>query len=184
MTMQSGCATRKPALTAPGDAYRRALQQTAASADRIDPLAAGESERMALANLMAMFEDFSKTNVTRLVRSVYDEDVYLRDGFKELQGLDNVAPYMIRSTEPLRHCTFTFEDVARHDTEYYLRWVMEVNMLRDPPERVSRVIGMSHVRFNAAGKVIFQQDYWDPSDVLYARIPVAGWLINKVKERL
>jgi hypothetical protein len=31
---------------------------------------------------------------------------------------------------------------------------------------------------------MFQQDYWDPSDVLYSRIPIAGWMINKVKSGL
>ncbi|MDA0578057.1 MAG: hypothetical protein O3B24_08160 [Verrucomicrobia bacterium] len=61
---------------------------------------------------------------------------------------------------------------------------MEVNLRRDPPERVSRVMGMSHMRFNAEGRIVIQQDSWAPSDVLYCRIPVAGWLINKVKAGL
>jgi hypothetical protein len=144
----------------------------------------GVEERAALERVTLLFTDFTTSNVTAKVRDIYAADAYLRDGFKELQGLDAIAPYMIRSAEAQRRCTFVFEDTVTRDGEYYLRWVMEVNLQRDPPERVSRVIGMSHIRFNAEGRIVFQQDYWDPSDVLYSRIPVAGWLINKVKAGL
>ena len=84
----------------------------------------------------------------------------------------------------MRECTFDFESPVIDGEDVYLRWTMNVNLKRDKPDRVDRAIGMSHLRFNDEGKVIFQQDYWDPTDVLYRRIPVANWLIGKVKERL
>ncbi len=180
----SGCGHTGGGLTAPSAAYRAALVDTtpATAALALEPGSVAEQE--ALARITAMFADFSTSNVTARVRDVYAPDAYLRDGFKELRGLEAIAPYMIRSTEPLRRCTFVFEDVASRAGEYYLRWVMETNLRRDPPERVARVIGLSHIRFDAEGRVAFQQDYWDPSDVLYSRIPVAGWMINKVKASL
>ena len=66
----------------------------------------------------------------------------------------------------------------------YLRWTMNVSLNRDPEDRMDSALGMSHIRFNPDGKIVFQQDYWDPTDILYSRIPVANWLIKKVKERL
>lgn len=138
----------------------------------------------ALDRIRRMFEDFSQTNVASYVREVYDENVYLRDGFKELKGIETVAPYMIESAANAEHCTFTFEDASEHDGNYYLRWVMRVRLAGDPKGQMDEAVGMSHFRFNAAGKVVFQQDYWDPTDVLYKRIPVANWLIKLVKNRL
>jgi hypothetical protein len=91
---------------------------------------------------------------------------------------------MLRSTEPLRRCWFDFEPPIRHGSDYYLRWTMNVNLKSEPEDQVAQALGMSHLRFDAKGKVIFQQDYWDPTDVLYSRIPLAGWLIRKVKQRL
>jgi hypothetical protein len=60
--------------------------------------------------------------------------------------------------------------------------VMVVNLKRDKPEQIERSMGMSHMRLNTEGKVVFHQDYWDPTDVIYTRIPVANWLIKKVKD--
>ncbi|MCE9614489.1 MAG: hypothetical protein K8T26_09450 [Lentisphaerae bacterium] len=183
MVTSMGCKTATDKITEPSAAYRAALAATAPG-DNPPLIPGSQEERAALARVMAMFETFSTSNVTDHVRIVYATDAYLRDGFKELHGVEAIAPYMIRSTEPHRRCTFQFEDVTSKHGEYYLRWIMVVNLKRDRPERVEQVVGMSHMRFNAAGQVIFQQDYWDPSDVLYSRIPVAGWMINKVKAGL
>ena len=184
-SMSAGCGHTGAGggITAPGARYREALTETAPSNPPALP-PGSDAEREAVGRVVAMFADFSLSNVTARVRDVYAEDAYLRDGFKELRGLAAIAPYMIRSTEPLRHCAFAFEPFITRDGDYYLRWVMTTNLRRDPPERVTQVIGMSHIRFNRAGRVIFHQDYWDPSDVLYSRIPIAGWLIHKVKAGL
>ena len=44
-------------------------------------------------------------------------------------------------------------------------------------------IGMSHVRFNREGKVVFQQDYWDTSAML-DRLPVVGYWTRLVKNKI
>ena len=45
-------------------------------------------------------------------------------------------------------------------------------------------MGMTRMRFNSEGQVIFHQDYWDPTDIVYVRIPVAKQLISYVKGKL
>lgn len=170
-------------LTEPNETYRAALAATAPT--RPPALEPGsDAERAAVERVRAFYDDFTLTNVEAQVRQVYAADAYMRDPFHEVSGIDAVVAYFTRSADGLRSCRFRFDDVASKDGETYLRWVMESNLKRDPPERVERMVGMSHIRFNAAGQIIFHQDYWDPSDVLYARIPVAGWMIRKVKARL
>jgi hypothetical protein len=45
-----------------------------------------------------------------------------------------------------------------------------------------RTVGMSHVRYDAKGKVIFHQDYWDTGAV-YEKIPVMGAVIRWIKNK-
>ncbi|MDA0991885.1 MAG: nuclear transport factor 2 family protein [Verrucomicrobia bacterium] len=179
----SSCSTQSINLTDPSASYMDALQATEASpADR---LATGsQAERSAIEQFQGFWATFTYEVVTQRVRDIYADDVYLRDGVREIQGIDALAAYMAKSTEPLRSCTFEFQRVVQQDGNYFFQWTMHVNLLRDPVDRVGEAIGMSHVRFNPAGKVTFQQDYWDPSDLIYRRIPVAGWLIDKVRARL
>ena len=44
--------------------------------------------------------------------------------------------------------------------------------------------GASHLRFDAAGKVVWHRDYWDAAEELYEKLPGIGWLMRLLKRRL
>jgi len=168
-----GCSTHYPKLTVPDAAYAKALEETADQQP--------DDEDAALQALMNLFEDFTATNLKANTRKVYADTFYFRDGFRQFDRIDALETYMVHSTEPLRSCTFIFSEPVKNPPDYYLRWVMRVNLKRDEPERVDEVIGFSHIRFNPAGQVAFHQYYWDPPDLLYRRFPVANRLIGYVR---
>ena len=176
LSIVSGCSTTYPRLTQPDDEYRKALQAT--SQERPD------DPDLALQAVIDLFSDFSEQNLRNNVQNVYAEHLYFRDGFKKFNHVHELEPYLVHSTKPLRSCTFFFDDPVRSPPDYYLRWTMEVNLKRDKPEQLDEVIGLSHLRFNRHGKVVFQQDYWDPTDILYRRIPIANRLIALVRSKL
>jgi hypothetical protein len=76
---------------------------------------------------------------------------------------------------------FTFTAPALQGKDVYLPWTMILTDRRSGGEQHS--IGLSRLRFNAGGKVIFHQDYWDSADVLVPRVPVANGLIEAVRRR-
>lgn len=164
-----------PGKTIPHDIYREAVSSEAYARERDDA---------AIQRVIDLFEDFSHENLERNIANVYAETLFFRDGFREVHSLAELEPYFLHSTKPLRTCTFDFPGVTFSNGDLYLRWIMNVSLNRDPEGTVDTCVGMSHIRFNSEGKVVFQQDYWDPTDILYSRIPVAGWLIQKVHNRL
>jgi hypothetical protein len=174
--MWIGCATTFPRLTEPDAEYRAALLRTADQRP--------DDEAAALDGVIRLFSDFSEKNLREQVRRVYADEFYFRDGFKKLTQLEELETYLLRSAEPLRSCVFLFDPPIQDSPDYYLRWTMKVNLRRDKPDRVEEVIGLSHFRFNQEGRVVFHQDYWDPTDVLYRRIPIANRLIGAVRARL
>jgi steroid delta-isomerase len=44
--------------------------------------------------------------------------------------------------------------------------------------------GVSHLKFDSVGKVIWHRDYWDTAEELYAKLPVLGCLMRGLKKRL
>jgi steroid delta-isomerase len=40
------------------------------------------------------------------------------------------------------------------------------------------VRGASHLRFDAAGKVVLHRDYWDAAEELYAKLPLIGCVMR------
>jgi len=98
-----------------------------------------------------------------------------------VEGIDNIEPYFVATTKAIHECTFHIQDWSSHEGNYYFRWIMKLRLKRDKDDLIEQV-GMSHVRFNPEGKIIFHQDYWDTS-VVFERVPVMGYVIRWVKER-
>jgi len=45
------------------------------------------------------------------------------------------------------------------------------------------VRGATHLRFDAAGKVVLHRDYWDAAEELYAKLPLLGVLMRGLQRR-
>ncbi len=178
LVLLPGCSTPMHKQTVPDADYRKALSDTLAVPH---PAPGSEVEAQALARVQQLFGAYTAENLAKNVRNVYADQLYFRDAFKQFTSAAEIEHYMLEGVKNLRSCSFEFEPPVSRGPDHFLRWTMVVNLKRDKPEVVERSLGMSHLRFNAEGKVIFHQDYWDPTDVVYTRIPVANWLIGKVK---
>lgn len=178
-----GCSTTMHHQTIPDDLYQAAYERTR-PAEGVTAPPGSEAEQRGIEGVKAMFQNYNAEYLATHIPQVYAENVYFRDAFKYFDSAAAIQAYMLEGLHAVRSCTFTFEDVIARDGEVYFRWTMVVSLNRDKPGEETRTMGMSHMRFNPEGKVIFHQDYWDPTDLLYVRIPVANWLIAKVKARL
>ncbi len=161
--------------------YYEALKKT----DRQDiPYLKAESdeEKKAITQFREFYQVFSEEKIRSSVRILYREDAYFRDGFREVQGIDAIEEYFVSSTEAFLDCRFDIQDVAVHDGNYYFRWIMTLVLKRNKDNPVEAV-GMSHVRFDEKGKIIFHQDYWD-TGVIYEQVPLLGPIITWIRQRV
>jgi hypothetical protein len=174
-----GCAQR---MQEGGDMvrYERALAETdPAKAGRLQP--GSELEKEAVSRFVDFYRVFSPEVIRKGLRGLYADGAYFRDGFKEVVGTQAMEDYFLKSAEGIQTCTFDIQEMAVHQGNYYFRWVMHLTMKRSPDDPI-RTVGMSHVRYDAKGKVIFHQDYWDTGAV-YEKIPVMGTVIRWIKNK-
>lgn len=181
-----GCSTKKTTMhtqTVPDSTYKEALEST--DPKHFDIPGVGTPEEAAMLNsVKALFEDYSKENLEKNIPEVYAEKVYFRDAFKQFDSSAQIREYMLKGLAPLEGAEFEFRRVARAGNEFYLDWVMRLDFKSTATGTWEESIGMTHMRFNSEGKVIFHQDYWDPTDIVYKRIPVAKQLIQFVKGKM
>ena len=134
------------------------------------------------------FEDFisvlSEETVRAKVGEIYAEDAYFNDTLKELRGAAAIEEYMAESMGATKRVTAQVTDLVAANGNYYFRWVMEIEFKSLNKGKVSRSIGMSHIRFDERGKVVLHQDYWDSTSGLFEYMPILGRLIRMIKERL
>ncbi|MBN1557355.1 MAG: nuclear transport factor 2 family protein [Lentisphaerae bacterium] len=163
------------------EAYHAALART--EPDRIAvPEPGSEIERRAIQRFIDFYREYSTEQIRDGVRDVYAADAFFADPFKAVEGIDAVETYFLKMAEPVQSCTFDVEGHTGSGGEYYFRWVMYLTV-KNAPDRPIEALGASHVRFNADGKVVFQQDYWDAA-ALYEKLPFVGTLIRYVKRRI
>jgi hypothetical protein len=164
-----------------------AMQNYHQALDTTDPQKVGSpepgsmTEQEAVARFKSFYAIFSEDVIREHTRVVYAENAYFRDGYKEVRGADNIEVYFLKSAETVQECTFDIQDVAVHGGNYYFRWIMNLTTKRWKDEPI-RAVGMSHVRFDHDGRVIFHQDYWDTS-VIYEKVPVMGSAIRWIKKQ-
>ncbi|MDF3129199.1 hypothetical protein P0Y35_08335 [Kiritimatiellaeota bacterium B1221] len=161
------------------EAYKEALSTSASLAE--NPEVGGAQEREWIANVEKAFHPFTPEGAAKYFPLAYAETLYFRDAFHHYTDLETMVAYMVKSAEMSPGVTFEFSPVVRSGIDFYLPWVMVLPSKNGG--EAQRSVGVSHLRFNAQGKVIFHQDYWDSADVLVPKVPVANGLIELVRRR-
>lgn len=185
LLLAAGCASSEDmhTQTVPDATYRAALERTV-----IDPslLPAPDSaeEAALLAGVIDLFTNYTYENLSENIPKVYAEELYFRDAFKQLHSAEAVREYILAGLEPIEQAEFVFNNVLRKGGDFYLDWTMRLDFKKTPTGTWEESIGMTHLRYNRAGQVVFHQDYWDPTDIVYRRIPIARQLIAYVKKKL
>lgn len=138
----------------------------------------------AAARFQSFFADFGEAVRSGRVTEVYAEDAYFNDTLKEIRGAGDIEDYFLKTLEMATRVDVRFEDLAVSEGNYYFRWEMDVEAPKLNGGEVIRSQGMSHIVFDANGKVAMHRDYWDASSGLFEHVPVLGGMIRWVKGRL
>ena len=128
-----------------------------------------------LDDYVAFFERISLDRLGDLDALVVP-DVRFKDPFNDLRGVENMRAALAMAFE---HGKPRFEviDRARGSHAAYLLW----RYTHGPGFALE---GMSEIRFAPDGRIAEHIDHWDSGAQFYARVPVLGWLIGLVRNRL
>jgi SnoaL-like domain len=172
--IMAGCASA-PASLAPARFTAEALAAT-------EPLKATNAPTDVIERFKSVNSDFSTNHLAAHLTEIYAPEVWFRDPFKEVHGLPAMRAYILKSAAQVAEYSIDWQAMAVQEGDYYFRWVMTLKMTMESKKvPASKYNGITHVRFGADGKVIFQQDYFDGAAFLYEKIPFIGGGIRMVK---
>lgn len=161
--------------------YTRALEWTDPSLFTLPEVGSAEAIAM-LERVESLFTNYTYENLAEQMPEVYAETIYFRDAFKQLDSSELLTAYMLHGVQAVDAVSFTFNHVMHSKGEYFIEWTMGIQFRGESEMETS--IGMSRFRFNSEGRVIFHQDYWDPTTLIYKKIPIAKQLIHFVQKRM
>lgn len=131
-----------------------------------------------------IFTNFKQGATEANIRSVYANKLYFNDTFKIISDLNELVDYMSESAAHVESTTVDILDVIHSDDDYFIRWSMKMNLSVKGKDIYSHSIGMTQLRFNQAGKVVFHQDFWDSSEAFFEHLPLMGMILKKIKASL
>ena len=136
-----------------------------------------------LDELVAFYENLGVADVEHF-GAFYAEDAYFKDPFNEVRGLpaiQRIFAHMFRQVDAPR---FRVEERIVADNGVVLAWTFHFRSRRLAGGGDQVMRGVSHLRFDAVGKVIYHRDYWDAAEELYMKLPAVGCLMRGLRRMI
>ena len=125
-----------------------------------------------LQELIDWFEHLSPATVDR-VPDFYAANAEFKDPFNEVRGTEAIARIFGHMFTQVDEPRFVIGSRFTGEDGVMLLWDFHFRTRGRRPQAIC-VRGASHLRFDAAGKVVLHRDYWDTAEELYAKLPLLG----------
>ena len=132
-------------------------------------------------NLVKLFSDLKSNQVSQRVIDTYSRELYFNDTLHTFTARDELGEYLIDGAHRVDDISISFHDIASSGDNHYVRWIMQMKFKVMGKSIDSKSIGISQFRFDEAGKINFQQDFWDNTTGFFGHLPLLGGLIAKIK---
>jgi len=155
-----------------------------------DPAALGaaatdsHAQKEAVERFRSFFGDLNEARVKKDIRSVYAPEVWFNDTLKSIRGVDALEHYLVETSRAVESCKVDIDEVVPSPSGVYVRWRMHIRFKKFRRGETQSSIGVTLLRFDKEGRVVYHQDYWDSGANLFEKVPVLGAGIRAVKRRL
>lgn len=134
------------------------------------------------ARIIDTYSSLDANNIDQ-IGNIYAEQIVFKDPAHCITGLPDLKTYFSTLYRNVHSCEFEFEEMLAKDDTIMTTWVMQ---LRHPKLRGGELLqipGCTQMKTQGE-KIIFHRDYFDLGSMLYEHIPVLGWVVTRVKEKL
>ncbi len=114
----------------------------------------------------------------------YSGDAYFKDPFNEVRGVAAIQRIFTHMFEQVGEPRFVVSEKVVDESGVMLVWVFHyrAKLLGKCAAQVMR--GVSHLKFDASGRVNYHRDYWDAAEELYMKLPAIGMLMRGLRRAL
>ncbi|TVO63250.1 nuclear transport factor 2 family protein [Denitromonas ohlonensis] len=132
-----------------------------------------------LDSLVRFYETLTPTKVDGFA-AFYAEDAHFVDPFNDVHGIDAIKSIFSHMFEQLGTPRFVVTERFERGDQAMLIWALHCRLAGRDVE----IIGASHLRFDASGRVTEHRDFWDAAGGVYEELPLMGALMRWLRRRL
>ncbi|WP_340666195.1 nuclear transport factor 2 family protein [Rhodocyclus gracilis] len=136
-----------------------------------------------LARVVEFYATFSPESVGRF-GEFYSDNAYFKDPFNEVRGIPAIQRVFLHMFEQIAEPRFVIVDQVTDAGGAVLIWEFHYRMKAWKAGGTQLMRGVSHLKFDADGRVNWHRDYWDAAEELYAKLPGIGCIFRGLQKRL
>jgi hypothetical protein len=113
--------------------------------------------------------------------SMYGEPMYFSDTLLTTRNRAAAVAHLRRMREATAALRVSVIDTQVSGQDVYLVWQMTAEF--EPVRRrvTSNSVGVTHLRFDEAGRIVLHQDFWDSAEGFYRHLPIVGRMIRSIR---
>ena len=138
---------------------------------------------MNLDALIRFYHELSPESVARF-SEFYSADAYFKDPFNEVRGIAPIQRIFSHMFKQVDEPRFVVTDQVVDANGAMLIWEFSFRVRLWGKGETQIMRGVSHLKFDAEGKVNFHRDYWDTGEELYMKLPAIGTLMRGLRRVL
>ena len=138
---------------------------------------------MALPELIGFYHELSPEGVARFPE-FYSDNAYFKDPFNEVRGAAAIQRVFTHMFQQVAEPRFIVTEQVVDISGAMLVWEFHFRVRLWGKGTPQLMRGVSHLKFDADGKVDYHRDYWDTAEELYMKLPALGTLMRGLKRAM
>jgi steroid delta-isomerase len=126
------------------------------------------------------FETLSADSLSRL-GTVYSPAAQFKDPFNDVVGTEKIARIFRHMFATLNQPRFVVTAAMSQGQTAFLVWDFHFSRGKNQP--LMTIHGASRLLYGDDGRIAVHRDYWDPTEELFAKLPLVGGLVRWVRRR-
>jgi hypothetical protein len=136
-----------------------------------------------LAKIKKVFNELREDN-GHILNDFYAKDSNFIDPIVNLNGLGPIKKYYKNIYQGVKEIEFVFTDSVSSGNKHVVVWTMKLRAEKLKNGELMELHGNSVIVFNEDDLVSYHRDYYDMGEFIYENVPVLGWIVKSVKNRL
>lgn len=114
---------------------------------------------------------------------IYAANVVFVDPVTKHEGLTALQHYFAKLLANTSACRFDIKQINQQGQHVFVSWQMHFSHPKLKAGKTISVEGVSELQI-VNDKIVFHRDYYDMGEMIYQNIPILGYLIRLIKNRL
>lgn len=128
------------------------------------------------------FETLHEGTSVEAFRTIYDDKVFFKDPFNEVEGVGTVHEIFAHMYNNLDKPRFVITEYIGTQHTAYVKWDFIFAFKGEKQKK--HFEGVSRLEMNAEDKVTSHTDYWDAAEHIYEHLPFIGTLLRFIKRKI